>query len=248
MKCSVRKNGGMKLLVLAGGFGTRLQSVVSGIPKALAPVGEVPFLRLQIEHWKNQGINSFVFLLHHEAELIISFLQKEQQAGILADCELRWLVEGAPMDTGGAVAHAVKQLQLTGNFLVTNADTWLSTGITEVAQAMAPVIAVVMISDATRYGCVQFNKQYRVTAFQEKNGNQGVGWINAGLCQLDAGYFQDWDGEPFSLEQVFFPAMVLSGKLQVVTLISDFIDIGIPKDYFRFCNWIATDRKGILCS
>ncbi len=68
----------MNLLVLAGGFGTRLQSVVSQVPKALAPVVGVPFLHLQIEHWKSQGIRSFGFLLHHQAELIIGFLQSNE--------------------------------------------------------------------------------------------------------------------------------------------------------------------------
>ena len=55
----------MKLLVLAGGFGTRLQSVVTAVPKALAPIGNVPFLHLQIAHWKSQGVNSFLFLLQY---------------------------------------------------------------------------------------------------------------------------------------------------------------------------------------
>ncbi len=238
----------MKLLVLAGGFGTRLQTVVAEVPKALAPVGQVPFLQLQIEHWKNQGINSFAFLLHHQADLVISFLQQEQQTGVLIDCEVHCLVEPTPMDTGGAVAYAVEHLQLTGKFLVTNADTWLGTGITEVCQATAPAMAVVELPDATRYGRVQFDQQHRVSAFQEKNNNQGAGWINAGLCQLNAELFQDWDHLPFSLERLTFPAMVASGVLQAVTLQTDFIDIGIPDDYYRFCRWIAADRKGALCS
>ena len=41
----------MKLLILAGGFGTRLKTVISDTPKALAPVCSVPFLQLQLEHW-----------------------------------------------------------------------------------------------------------------------------------------------------------------------------------------------------
>ena len=65
----------MKLLVLAGGFGTRLQSVVSDVPKAVAPVGNVSFLYLQLEHWIAQGVRSFVFLLHHQADLIIGFFE-----------------------------------------------------------------------------------------------------------------------------------------------------------------------------
>jgi NDP-sugar pyrophosphorylase family protein len=237
----------MKLLVLAGGFGTRLQSVVAEVPKALAPVGKLPFLQLQINHWKTQGINSFVFLLHHQADLVISFLQKEKKTGVLMGCEVCWLVEPMPMDTGGAVAHAVEQLQLTGNFLVTNADTWLGTGIADVSQSESPAMAVVELPDAARYGRVQFDQRHRVTAFQEKNNKQDSGWINAGLCQLNAELFQGWDHLPFSLERLTFPAMVAGAKLKAVTLQTDFIDIGIPDDYFRFCRWIKVGRKGALC-
>ena len=102
----------MMLLVLAGGFGTRLQSVVTEVPKALAPVGDVPFLKLQIEHWKKQGITSFIFLLHHQADLIVNFL-KIQQASLLNECEIHWVIEPRPMDTGGAVAYAVKKQKLS---------------------------------------------------------------------------------------------------------------------------------------
>ena len=63
-----------RMLVLAGGFGTRLQSVLANVPKALAPIGDTTFLHLQIEHWIAQGLRSFVFLLHHQAEQIITFL------------------------------------------------------------------------------------------------------------------------------------------------------------------------------
>jgi D-glycero-alpha-D-manno-heptose 1-phosphate guanylyltransferase len=239
----------MKLLVLAGGFGRRLQTVVSAVPKALAPVGSVPFLHLQIEHWKNQGIKSFVFLLHYQSDLIISFLQSEHLVGKLIDCEVQWLVEPTPLDTGGAVAFAVEQMGIKGNFLVTNADTWLSSGISKVTQGKAPSLAVVKLSDATRYGQVQFDGQHRVTVFKEKNKKgQGPGWINAGLCLLNDEAFKDWDHLPFSLERVTFPAMVARRELQAVPLQTEFIDIGVPDDYYRFCSWIASDRKGTLWS
>ena len=237
----------MKLLILAGGLGTRLLSVVTEVPKALAPVEGVPFLHFQIEHWKKQGISSFVFLLHHQADMIINFLQQEIRIGVLLGCEVSWLVEPVPMDTGGAVAYAVEQLQLTGNFLVANADTWLGTGIAEMIKATAPAMAVLELSDATRYGRVEFNQQRYITAFQEKNNNQGAGWINAGLCQLSAESFLGWSRLSFSLERLTFPEMVAGGKLKAVMLQTDFIDIGIPDDYYRFCRWIAANREGILC-
>ena len=67
----------MKLLILAGGYGTRLRSVVSNVPKALAPVGSVPFLKLQLRKWLDQGVNHFVFLLHYQADQIVDFLKSE---------------------------------------------------------------------------------------------------------------------------------------------------------------------------
>jgi D-glycero-alpha-D-manno-heptose 1-phosphate guanylyltransferase len=235
------------MIVLAGGFGRRLQSAVSEVPKALAPVGSVPFLRLQIHNWKIQGVNSFIFLLHYQSEIIISFLKNEQIEGELIDCEVSWLVEQIPLDTGGAVAHAVKQLGLKGNFLVTNADTWLSEGIFELTQSKAPSIAVVKLSDTKRYGLVQFDDAHCVISFKEKSSKtQQSGWINAGLCYLNDAYFIDWNNLPFSLERVTFPAMVENQELKVVALKTEFIDIGVPDDYYRFCRWIAADRKGTL--
>jgi len=235
----------MKLLVLAGGFGTRLQSVVAEVPKALAPVGDVPFLHMQIEHWKNQGLKSFVFLLHHQADLIIDFLRNEQN-GLLEDCEVQWLVEPVPMGTGGAVAYAVEQLHLSGDFLVTNADTWIGIGIKEVWQTDSPAMAVIRVGEAGRYGNVRFDDKNLITAFHEKSTTAETGWINAGLCHLKAELFKDWDHEPFSLEQIIFPALVTRGNLKSVPLESNFIDIGVPEDYFRFCRWVESEKKGVM--
>lgn len=231
----------MKLLVLAGGFGTRLQAAVSEVPKALAPVANIPFLFFQIEHWISQGINSFVFLLHHQSDLIIQFLITEQDA-LLKGCQVEWLVEPKPMGTGGAVAYAIEHLKISGNFLLTNADTWLGNGIKQVLDAPSPAMAVVKVDDAGRYGCVELDDQNTVQAFHEKSGNNAPGLINAGLCLLHSELFKDWSHKPFSLEQVLFPSWANKGILKAVTLHTDFIDIGIPEDYFRFCRWIESDK------
>lgn len=231
----------MKLLVLAGGFGTRLQPVVAAVPKALAPVGEIPFLRLQLENWINQGLRSFVFLLHHQSDQMIEFLQNEK-LDLLKNCELEWLVEPLPMGTGGAVAYAVSQLRLNEDFLVTNADTWLGGGVEEMLGASSPSMAVVQVADASRYGGVLFDNGGIVRAFQEKSTSKDPSWINAGLCRLNGGLFKDWKKEPFSLEQISFPAWAVGGLLKAVPLRVDFIDIGVPEDYFRFCRWIESKK------
>ena len=236
----------MRLLVLAGGFGTRLQSVLSGAHKAMAPVGGVPFLALQIENWVAQGVRSFIFLLHHQADQITGFLDAVK-SGILKDCEVMSLVEPIPLDTGGAVAYAVRELGLEGDFLVANADTWLGAGIQDLISLPAPVIAVIRLDDPSRYGQVQLDNGHKVVAFTEKNGLGAPGWINAGLCRLRSDMFDKWNGARFSLESKTYPELVQLGELRAVAIDTDFIDIGIPEDYKRFCRWIEAGRKGKLC-
>jgi D-glycero-alpha-D-manno-heptose 1-phosphate guanylyltransferase len=237
----------MRLLVLAGGFGTRLKTAVADVPKALAPIGNAPFLQLQIKHWRAQGLREFTFLLHHQAAQIIAFLQAQQDE-LLKDCQVDWLIEPTPMDTGGALAHAVKVHDLKDNFLMTNADTWLGGGIRELMQAIAPAMAVINLADVGRYGQVHFDDDRRVTAFAEKNAQCAAGWINAGLCQLPPDLFKNWYGQPFSLERDLFAKLVQSRHLTAVPLQTDFIDIGVPADYHRFCRWVAAGRQTSLCN
>ena len=147
------------------------------------------------------------------------------------------------MGTGGAVAYAVQQFNLSGSFLLTNADTWLGRGVYEISQVAAPAIAIVRVSDSSRYGQLEINDQGDITAFLEKkSSNAGPGWINTGLCHLDAHFFKNWNQKPFSLEQVSFPFLASTGALRSAPLHTDFIDIGIPEDYCKFCAYTLNNK------
>ena len=236
----------MRLFVLAGGIGSRLKIAVSDVPKALAPIGDKPFLQLQIEHWLSQGVSEFTFLLHYQADQIIDFLVM-QKSSLLSDCRIDWVIEPQLLDTGGAVTHAVKTLNVKDNFLLTNGDTWLGGGIQEVFQTAAPAMAVVHLDNVGRYGQVQYNEDQLATSFNEKKDDEPTsGWINAGLCHLDPELFKNWDGKPLSLERDLFPNLVKKQQLTAVPLQTPFIDIGIPEDYYRFCRWIKSGKQDYL--
>lgn len=237
----------MRLLVLAGGFGSRLKTAISDVPKALAPIGDKPFLQLQIEHWISQGLREFTFLLHHRADQIIAFLESQKDL-LTTDCRIDWVIEPQPLDTGGAVAHAVKTLNIKNSFLLTNGDTWLGGGVREVFQVAPPAMAVVHLDNVGRYGQVQFDKVQHVTSFTEKDAQLTTGWINAGMCHLSAELFKNWDGKSFSLERDLFPNLVQNRLLTVVPLKTHFVDIGIPDDYYRFCRWIVSGKQEFLCN
>jgi NDP-sugar pyrophosphorylase family protein len=235
-----------ELLVLAGGFGTRLRAAVADVPKPLAPVCNQPFLRYQLESWAGQGVTRMTFLLHHQAVLIQDFLASVRGADWLHGCELRTLTEPRPLGTGGAIAYAIGELRLTGSFLVTNADTWLGDGIQAVSAIHAPALAVLRVADSGRYGAVRVDAESLVVAFDEKRADAGAGWINAGLYHLQPEQFQGWSGEPFSIEREVFPSLAEQRRLTAVSLATDFIDIGVPDDYFRFCRWIDSGKSGLL--
>jgi D-glycero-alpha-D-manno-heptose 1-phosphate guanylyltransferase len=237
----------MKMLVLAGGFGTRLQEMVSDVPKPLAPVGAMPFLHYQVEHWIAQGVRSFLFLLHHQADLVDRFIE-ERRDGLLAGCSVQSIIEPKPLDTGGAVAYAVRKIGLEETFFVTNADTWLGSGVCELGSAGADAMIVVRQTDVSRYGQVEVDNAGFVSAFREKAESSGEGWINAGICTLRAEHFANWNGQRLSLEKDVFPKLLAARLLRAVPLETDFIDIGIPEDYLRFCRWQESGREGRLCN
>ena len=238
-----------ELLVLAGGFGTRLRSVVADVPKPLAPVAGRPFLHYLLDAWVMQGVRRCTFLLHHQAAMMQDSLAAAQAQGEWSDCDIATLVEPEPLGTGGAVSYAVQELGLEAEFLVANADTWLGSGIRDMAASSAPTIAIVAVADAGRYGNVRTDAQDRhVVAFAEKVASGGRGRINAGLYKLHCDCLGSWDGRPYSLERELFPALVASNTLQAVALQTDFIDIGIPDDYWRFCRWIESGRRTALCT
>ncbi|MFZ3218886.1 MAG: sugar phosphate nucleotidyltransferase [Rhodoferax sp.] len=235
----------VRLLVLAGGFGTRLRSAVAEVPKPLAPVNGRPYLQYLIESWVEQGVSELTFLLHYQAEMIADFLLAQQRTGSLGGCALKTVVEPRPLGTGGAIAFAVRELKMAGTFLVANADTWIGSGIQQLVLSDAPSMAAVKVENSERYGSVQIENN-KVVTFKEKQESTGPGWINAGLYHLDCSAFQRWNGEPYSVERDLFPFLADSRQLNAVALSTDFIDIGIPQDYFRFCRWIESGKTGEL--
>ena len=231
----------MDMLVLAGGFGTRLKSVVSDVPKPLAPVNNIPFLHYQLNNWIAQGVDSFTFLLHSQSDLIINYLA-EFKSKIGKHVEIRWLVEDVPLDTGGAVSNAVEYFGLSNNFLMTNGDTWLGDGCLKVFDKTKSSIAIVKVPDVSRYGSVVTHSGL-VTGFREKSALSGSGWINAGLACFSPEVFHNWDKKAFSLEKVTLPKLAIEGSLYAVELDTEFIDIGIPADYHKFCELVESKKS-----
>jgi D-glycero-alpha-D-manno-heptose 1-phosphate guanylyltransferase len=228
-------------VVLAGGMGTRLRSAVPDLPKCLAPVGDRPFLELQLRALQDQGVTRFVLSLGHMAGAVLEAVAKiELQAPI--EC----VVESSPLGTGGAVLNAMQEAALDEAWVV-NGDTYIDAGLLpmtpplDLAGGEQARMAVVRVQDRSRYGGVDI-EDGRVRAFVEK-GRQGPGLINAGLYRMHRQAFNGCAaGDAFSMETQLMPRLLPTGALRATTLAGDFIDIGIPEDYFRFRDRYASSR------
>ena len=226
------------MFVLAGGFGTRLRPVVSDVPKPLAPVEGKSFLERLIDVWKRDGITEVVLLLHYQADMVLDLIERMKKDGRLENMRVRSITEPAPLGTGGAINHALRLFGISESFLVANADTWLDTGVHAMLDTIPGTIGVVEVPNTERYGSVLLEGEAIVT-FQEKQHSSGPGWINAGLYHLSPEMFVDWpDGSSFSLEQEIFPVLAKKSSLFSKKLDTEFIDIGIPEDYLKFCEWV----------
>lgn len=227
------------VIILAGGFGTRLQTILNGLPKPLANINGKPFLFFLLKNLVEEGFNDFVFSLHFKAEMIIEVV-KSFQTNILKNCKLRFVVEPTPMGTGGAISYINTLYEMEEIFVVVNADTWIESGYRLVNSSDENVMAVVKVEDTSRYGIVLFDNNLMINEFIEKKENQGEGFINAGIYKLNKKHFSNWNGQPYSIETSLFPDLVKQTKLKAAILNTSFIDIGVPDDYNRFCSLNAT--------
>jgi len=94
---------GTKAMIFAAGLGTRLKPFTEKHPKALAPVNGKPLLQRNIEYLKSFGIRDIIVNVHHFADQIIRFLEKNKNFGINITVSLE---EGEPLETGGGLKKA----------------------------------------------------------------------------------------------------------------------------------------------
>ena len=232
----------MKAVLLVGGLGTRLRSVVSSLPKALASVGSRPFLELLMRQLSSQGIRQLVMCTGYLAEQIEEVVGDGSDLGVTVE----YSKESVPMGTAGALKLAQRYVQDESEFLLLNGDSFLEIDFNDLIDfhrkhESVATIAVVPVENATRYGTVQMGSDRRVLGFAEKTGQNAPGTINAGVYVLDSAVLAQISDGPASLERDVFPKLLAQG-VYAFEQQGMFIDIGIPEDYARareMCDRLA---------
>lgn len=223
----------MKAVLLVGGLGTRLRSAVPSLPKALASVGDRPFLELLVRQLVSQGIHQLVMCTGYLAEQIEEVFQDGSDLGAV----IEYSKEAAPLGTAGAVKLAQRCVQQDSEFLVLNGDSLLEIDFHELISfhrknGGLATIAAAPVQNASRYGTLQVGADGQVLGFAEKTGKSVPGIINAGVYVLSNTVLAQIPKGPTSLERDVFPRLLEQG-VYAAEQRGLFIDIGIPDDYVR---------------
>ena len=220
------------VIILAGGLGTRLQSVLTDIPKCMAPIGGLPFLTYVFDYLINQNISKVIVSVGYRKYHIINYFGDSYKSLII-----EYSIETEPLGTGGALKLASSHCNQNQVFVM-NGDTYFVPDLQSMEilhfQTNADVtIAVKQMLETKRYGIVQTDMEDRILEFREKDPGSGPGLINGGIYLINRELFDNFTEQKFSLEQDVFKKSSLSLKMQASITDAFFLDMGIPEDYTR---------------
>lgn len=221
-------------IVLAGGLGTRLQSVVRDRPKCLAPVRGRSFLELQLRSLADRGIDSFILALGFRA----GDVEKELTSGWAQQFRIDVVTERGPLGTGGAIKNAMRSAAVK-EAIVVNGDTYVGGQLDCMWATRNPsannktLMAAVNVFNRSRFGGVNIDAQGKVSSFLEKM-TAGPGLINAGIYRISLETLEQVKLDKFSLEELLLPRLASEGSLYAQEIQGPFIDIGTPDDYRIF--------------
>ncbi len=219
----------MEAIVLAGGLGTRLKGVVKDIPKPMAPIQDLPFLRYILEWLFESGVKHATLAVGYKYEHIQSYFGQSYKT-----MSLHYAVENEPLGTGGGIRNALPYCK-NEHFLLINGDTFFKVDLKALMQFHLReksdlTLSLKELQDFDRYGSVALEgniiQQFREKQYLDK------GLINGGVYAVHKKIFAPFAlGEKFSFEQDIMEKGVSAFKMRGQVSDAYFIDIGIPADY-----------------
>ena len=235
----------MKVIILAGGFGTRLADYSSGIPKPMVNIGNKPILWRIMNHYAKYGHNDFYLALGYKSEVIKEyFLNYYTLNNDFSVClatgsidindinKLNWRVTladtGLNTMTGGRLKKMKKYI---GNdtFLMSYGDGLSDVNIEELLEfhkSHGKMITITAVHPGARFGELVLDESF-VKKFEEKPQTQ-KGWINGGFFVIEPDFLDLIDGDDTILERDPLEKASVLGELMA---------------YKHECFWRCMDTK-----
>jgi D-glycero-alpha-D-manno-heptose 1-phosphate guanylyltransferase len=217
-------------VILAGGLGTRLRSVVADRPKILAPISGKPFLSYLLDQLDEARVRYAILCTGYLGDMV-----QETLGNNYKNIKLAYSQESIPLGTGGAVKFA-EGLFKANHILVMNGDSYCTADLNKfwewhIKKKSNVTLILTHVQDTGRYGQVKTAKNGALECFMEKGDEHGSGWINAGIYLINRDFISSIPlGRSVSLEKEIFPKRI-GHNIYGYRSEGSFLDIGIPEDY-----------------
>lgn len=231
----------MNAIILCGGLSTRLGDITKTIPKILLPIGPKTVFDWQMEKLKKIGIKEVVLAAGHLADSL-----REQVGTDWQGIKIIYAVENKRLGTGGAIKHALEYiLHPDDPIIILNGDILTTVSFVDMIKYLRlnsdGIILGSYVPDVSSYGTLEYDFDYHLKSFKEKEGIHKPGYQNGGVYIFNSQikkYFPD--EEVFSIEYDVFPNVK---DLDVYESDKPWIDIGIPErlEWARE-NWQIFDK------
>ena len=236
---SPRSERNNTVLLMAGGFGTRLYPLTKEKPKPLLEVGDKPILESILLQFRNQGFSDFLISIHYKAEMVKNYFGD----GSDWDVTIRYLEENQPMGTGGALG-LIPQLDVHFPMIVINGDLLTNVDYGHLLEfhTQQQGMATVCVREydlEVPYGVIEWTGNH-INDIVEKPVH--TYFINAGIYVLEEAFINNISNEiPLDM------TTILRGKIEEGTLVTMFplheywLDIGRFPEYKRAREDVANE-------
>lgn len=236
----------LPVVILAGGYGTRIRHLLPDLPKPMAPVNGRPFVEWVIRYFAAQGCTEFVLSTGYLANRVSSYFAQHPIDGLTVTC----VPEVSAQGTAGGFLQAIQALPPRPAWLVVNGDSLVLADprplltLLQMHAASAALLGLAM-DDAGRFGTLKIGAAGQLTAFREKA--PGAGLINAGVYAFDTGSLARLPTRrPLSLECDVFPTWAADGQVYVSQAKAPFLDIGTPETLHLAERFITLNQHYFL--
>ena len=221
-------------IILCGGAGSRLKSVIGDSPKAMAPIMGHPFLELLLRQLRRHSFTRVILAVGYQKDIIRNYFGTRAFGLHLVYSE-----EEMPLGTGGALGNAAGLMQ-SDTALVTNGDSYTDLDLSEFLadhRAAGADVSLVVVPNDSRGDCgmVSVNLSGRVERYAEREPARQGGHINAGLYLVPKALLRRIPPRvPISIENQLLPQWLQEGScVRAFVSAAECVDIGTPDRYHR---------------
>jgi NDP-sugar pyrophosphorylase family protein len=232
-----------RVVILAGGRGTRLLPYTVVLPKPLMPIGDYPILEVIVRQLARQGFRHVTMAVNHQANLIRAFFQDGARWNLNIDYSL----ESTPLST---VAPLKLLEDLPDDFVLMNGDVLTDLNMRNLVSAHVAdkrlfTIAASWRTQTTDYGVLHVDAQYRLTHFEEKPTARYL--VSMGVYVVSRKVLSYVpNGQKFGFDDLMLALLERGEKVHVHPYDGYWLDIGRPDDYRKAIDDFEEGRDTFL--